>query len=203
MLTPITILPLAIIGAYLLGSISSAVIICWIFRLPDPREQGSGNPGTTNVLRVGGKFPAALTLLADSAKGFVPVILAKTQLHDPWMLSAVLIAAVIGHMFPIFFRFKGGKGVATAVGGFFGLSPILGGIFVLTWIIVFLISRFSSLSSLLAVASMPVAAGILLDRRYAITLSLLLILIWWRHWGNIQRLLNGTESRSTFKRKPR
>ena len=188
----------ALLGAYLLGSISSAVIICWIFRLPDPRKQGSGNPGTTNVLRVGGKFPAALTLLADSAKGFIPVFIAKIFFTDPLIISGVLLAAVIGHMFPIFFGFKGGKGVATSVGGFWSLSIILGGIFTAVWLLVFAISRYSSLSSLIAIASMPIAAGILINPRYAIILSILFFLVLWRHKSNLQRLIKGTETKSTF-----
>jgi len=192
---------LAVIGAYLLGSISSAVIICWLFRLPDPREQGSGNPGTTNVLRVGGKFPAMLTLLADSAKGYLPLVLVKTQTDDPWVLSAVFAAAVVGHMFPVFFRFKGGKGVATAVGGFLGLSPWLGALFVGSWSLIFLITRYSSLSSLIGMIVVPLAAGFGfadLSPVYGITLLLIVALIIGRHRSNIQRLLQGAESKSRF-----
>ncbi|HRE32641.1 MAG TPA: glycerol-3-phosphate acyltransferase, partial [Candidatus Berkiella sp.] len=109
------ILIVGVIGAYLLGSISSAILVSKILRLPDPRTQGSGNPGATNVLRIGGKGPAILVLLGDVAKGWLPVMLVKYFTTDPWIISGVLLAAVLGHIFPLFFQFKGGKGVATAV----------------------------------------------------------------------------------------
>lgn len=187
-----------IIGGYLLGSISSAILICKLFQLPDPRQTGSKNPGTTNVLRLGGKLPAALTLLCDAAKGFIPVALVKFGTSNPWIISAVFIAAVLGHLYPVFFGFKGGKGVATALGGLLGLSLSLGGIFIFMWIGVFALSGYSSLSALIAIVSMPFYAWGFLDERYEPMLVLLALIVVWKHRENIQNLLSGKEKKSTF-----
>jgi glycerol-3-phosphate acyltransferase PlsY len=197
------ILALSVIGAYLLGSISSAILVCFVLRLGDPRTQGSGNPGATNVLRIGGKFAAALTLLGDIAKGLVPVILVKQWTNNPFIISAVLLAAVIGHLYPVFFKFKGGKGVATALGGLLGLSLSLGGIFIFTWIGIFALCRYSSLSALIAIVSMPFWAWGFLDERYAPTLGVLAVIILWRHRDNMHRLLTGKENKTSFKRAPK
>lgn len=199
------ILALGVLGGYLLGSVSSAVLVCRLMRLPDPRLQGSGNPGATNVLRLGGKFPAALTLLGDVAKGWLPVFLAnmallKLNTPNPWIVSAVLLAAVCGHLYPIFFQFKGGKGVATALGGLFGISPYLGGIFVFMWLGIFSLCRYSSLSALIAIVSIPFWAWGIIDERYCPGLILLALIILWRHRENISRLISGKETKSSFKR---
>ena len=129
------ILPIVlIISAYLLGSISTAVLASKLFNFPDPRSNGSNNPGTTNVLRLGGKIPAAFTLLGDVLKGLVPVIIAKSfGLSDLWIVL-VAIAACAGHLFPLYYGFKGGKGVATAMGIFIGLNPIIGLAVLATWL---------------------------------------------------------------------
>ena len=192
------LIPISIIASYLIGSLSSAIVICRLYGLPDPRLEGSKNPGATNVLRLGGKIPAALTLVADVAKGFLPVAIAKFYFTDPWVLSGIVLAAVLGHIFPIFYRFKGGKGVATAWGALLGLFPILGGIFTLVWLLVFFLSRYSSLSSIIAIATIPAWAELLNGREYAVSLGILAIIVIVRHYANILRLIAGTESKSTF-----
>ena len=143
---------------YLFGSISSAILISKIFRLGDPRETGSGNPGATNVLRSGNKFAAALTLLGDVLKGVIPVVLAQYAGVSVGVLAAVSIAAFMGHLFPIFFGFKGGKGVATAIGVFIALSWKLVLVFSITWGLVAAISRYSSLASLMATSAAGIAS---------------------------------------------
>lgn len=188
-----------IIAAYLLGSISSAILVCRVMRLPDPRTQGSGNPGATNVLRFGGKIPAAFTLLGDILKGFLPVLIIRYFTHDFYIISAVYLAAVLGHVYPVFFKFKGGKGVATLIGGLAALSPLLCGLYLLTWLAVFTVSRLSSLSALLATGTMPIWAWFYVDRRAFAVLLFIAIFVFWRHRSNIRALLLGTEDKSTFK----
>jgi len=189
-----------IILAYLLGSVSFAVIASWIFRLPDPRTFGSMNPGATNVLRSGNKAAAILTLLGDAGKGWVAVILAQ-HFAPVWGLDNKVIAGVallvfLGHIWPVFLRFKGGRGVATAVGVVLGLNLWPGILAVITWIIVALIWRFSSLSALVAATLTPVYAWIFLGSDLStfviFTISLLVI---WRHKSNIANLLAGKETR--------
>ena len=189
-----------IILAYLLGSVSFAVIASWIFRLPDPRTFGSMNPGATNVLRSGNKAAAILTLLGDAGKGWVAVILAQ-HFAPVWGLDDKVIAGVallvfLGHIWPVFLRFKGGRGVATAVGVVLGLNLWPGILAVITWIIVALIWRFSSLSALVAATLTPVYAWIFLGSDLStfviFTISLLVI---WRHKSNIANLLAGKETR--------
>lgn len=187
----------AVVGAYLVGSISSAILICRIFKLPDPRTQGSGNPGATNVMRLGGRIPAALTLCGDVLKGWLPVFLVQFFTDNPLIVILTLLAAVCGHLFPIFFKFKGGKGVATALGGIAGLSLPLAGIFIATWCGVFAIFRISSLSALIAIASLPGWALFLHPKTYALGLLLLAIIIIWRHKSNIERLLQGKEGKAS------
>ena len=189
-----------IILAYLLGSVSFAVVASWIFRLPDPRTFGSMNPGATNVLRSGNKAAAIFTLLGDSGKGWVAVVLAQ-HFVPVWGLDNEVIAAVallvfLGHIWPVFLRFKGGRGVATAVGVVLGLNLWPGILAVDTWIIVAIIWRFSSLSALVAATLTPVYAWIFLDSILStfviFTISLLVI---WRHKSNIANLLAGKETR--------
>jgi len=189
-----------IILAYLLGSVSFAVVASWIFRLPDPRTFGSMNPGATNVLRSGNKTAAIFTLLGDSGKGWVAVVLAQ-HFVPVWGLDNEVIAAVallvfLGHIWPVFLRFKGGRGVATAVGVVLGLNLWTGILAVVTWVIVAIIWRFSSLSALVAATLAPVYAWIFLDSSLStfviFTISLLVI---WRHKSNIANLLAGKETR--------
>ena len=188
------------LGAYLIGSLSFAVIVARIMGLPDPRTFGSGNPGATNILRTGKKTAAALTLLGDAAKGWLAVWLAGiagAQLGV--QILAVHLAAIavfLGHLFPVFFGFKGGKGVATALGIMLALDLSLGLAVFATWLIVFAVSRISSLSALIAALLAPVyGAYFTSSRATVITLCALTLLLLWRHRANIQRLLAGEEGR--------
>jgi glycerol-3-phosphate acyltransferase PlsY len=190
--------------AYLIGSISFAVVVSKCMRLPDPHSYGSGNPGATNVLRTGNKVAAGLTFLGDALKGFLAVVLARAILGDPpldvyvnsWALCGVVIAVFLGHLFPVFHGFKGGKGVATACGILFGINAMLGLATLSTWVIVAVFLRYSSLAALAASIFGPVYFVFLFGfHRMAIALVVVCLLLIWRHKGNIQNLLNGTESR--------
>lgn len=184
-----------ILIAYLMGSISSAIIICKLWGLPNPREQGSGNPGATNVLRLGGKTPAVIVLMADVLKGIIPVALAKLLQADALILGGVTAAAVMGHLYPVFFGFKGGKGVATSAGAVFTLSPVLGMCLLMVWLIVASIWRYSSLASLVAALVAPVIAVWLLPALILPSILLITCLIFARHYENIQRLRLGIENK--------
>jgi len=196
---------LATVLAYLIGSLSFAVIVSRAFGLSDPRTYGSGNPGATNVLRSGSKKAAAVTLLLDALKGFVPVVLVKyagPQFGlEEGTLALVAIAAFLGHLFPVFFQFKGGKGVATALGVLLGISGWLGLLVLLTWLAVAVISRYSSLSALIASIAAPVYYVLLDGSLWAAEKPLLAAIIamsallLWRHAQNIGRLLKGQESK--------
>lgn len=184
-----------IIGAYLLGSVSFGILVSKAFGLPDPRTVGSGNPGATNVLRSGKKLAAILTLLGDAAKGWIAVWLALHQGLAPIWVCAVSLAVFLGHLYPIYYGFKGGKGVATALGVLLAFSGWVGLAVLLTWALAFAIWHYSSLAALIASACAPIYAYFLLDYKgYAITAILLSLLLIWRHRTNIQKLLNGTES---------
>lgn len=192
-----------IVCAYLLGSISFAVIMSWLFALPDPRTYGSHNPGATNVMRTGNKWAAILTLLGDAAKGFIAVWLAKHFIPDGNVLLVAIVAFAVflGHLFPIFLRFKGGKGVATALGVLLALDMGLGLAALVTWILVALVFRLSSLAALLAAASVPVyATGLALAPEYVLLSMGMSLLLIWRHKSNIQNLLAGKEARFGKKR---
>lgn len=184
----------------MLGSISFAVIVSWIFRLPDPRTFGSKNPGATNVLRSGNKAAAILALLGDAGKGWVAIVLAQ-HLAPIWGLDNKVIAAVallvfLGHIWPLFLRFKGGRGVATAVGVVLGLNLWSGILAIVTWSIVALIWRFSSLSALAAATLTPVYAWIFLGSEVSTLVVLVIsLLIIWRHKSNIANLVEGKETR--------
>jgi glycerol-3-phosphate acyltransferase PlsY len=188
-----------VIGAYLLGSVSFGILMSRAFGLPDPRTVGSGNPGATNVLRSGKKLAAALTLFGDAAKGWVAVRLAldlQTYFSwASWVVCIIGLAVFIGHLYPIYYSFKGGKGVATALGIMLAFSVWLGLAVLLTWVAVFAISRYSSLSALVASWLAPAHALVLLSYKgYAITALFIAILITWRHRSNIKNLIDGTES---------
>jgi glycerol-3-phosphate acyltransferase PlsY len=183
--------------AYLFGSLNIAIVLCKLASLPDPRTQGSGNPGATNVLRFGGKKLAATVLFFDVLKGVIPVVIAHLLGLDMVWVAATTFAAFVGHLFPVFFQFKGGKGVATALGGFLALSPALAGAGLLTWLVVFAISRISSLSALTAAVLTPVYSLWIIDSvpaRWVILLTALMLIA--RHHGNIRRLLSGQEGKS-------
>ncbi len=181
--------------AYLCGSVSSAIIVCRVMGLEDPRSQGSGNPGATNVMRIGGKKAAAITLLGDALKGFIPVLAAKLLGVDSLILSCVVMAAFLGHLYPIFFGFKGGKGVATSFGVTLGVTWLLGIIVSGTWLLVYKIGKISSLSALVAAVLTPVYVWFIVGDIYlVITFVLISMILLWRHRSNIQRLISGEET---------
>jgi glycerol-3-phosphate acyltransferase PlsY len=180
--------------AYLLGSVSCAILVCKFAGLPDPRTQGSGNPGASNVLRVAGKTYAAITLLGDVLKGLIPVLLAQVLGLHPVVVSLVALAAVLGHMYPAFFKFQGGKGVATAIGAYFALSFPLGLITAIIWLGLAFLFRYASLASLAACALAPFIC-LIFNPAYFLGLIIIAALVVWRHWENIERLRQGTESK--------
>ena len=181
-------------AAYLIGSISSAIIICRLMGLPDPREQGSGNPGATNVMRIGGKKAAAITLFGDLLKGLLPVYLAKVMAVTVELLIFTGLAAFMGHLYPIFFKFEGGKGVATSIGVLLGFSWVLGGAFVGTWLLIYKVGKISSLSALCASVLSPIYAWFILGDQWVVGASVfMMVLLLWRHKSNIQRLIKGEE----------
>jgi len=189
-----------VVCAYLLGSVSFAVLMSKAFNLPDPRTYGSQNPGATNVLRSGKKAAAALTLLGDAAKGWVAVWLAQrfAPQDENFMalVAAVALAVFLGHLFPVFLRFKGGKGVATALGVLLALSGWLGLATLATWLLMALVFRLSSLSALVAAAGAPVYALLLgLPHEWVLASFVMSLLLIWRHKSNIKNLLAGKESR--------
>ncbi len=196
--------------AYLIGSISFAVVVSKCMRLPDPHSYGSGNPGATNVLRTGNKLAAVLTLIGDALKGYLAVMLARVLLGDEsltstlnsWLLCGVVIAVFLGHLFPIFHGFKGGKGVATACGILFGINWILGLATLGTWIIVAMFMRYSSLAALAAAVFGSIYFVFLFGfQPMGIALLVVCLLLIWRHRSNIQNLMNGKESRIGSKKK--
>ncbi|MBS0358143.1 MAG: glycerol-3-phosphate 1-O-acyltransferase PlsY [Proteobacteria bacterium] len=187
-----------IIG-YLLGSISSAIIICKFYQLPDPRSVGSGNPGTTNVMRMGNSKAAALVLVGDALKGFIAIMLARFFNVDAFSLSFVALFTVIGHMYPVYFGFKGGRGVATAFGALLGLSFFVAIFSLVIWQVVFFFTRYSSLAAIFAAAAMPMLAVLFDDARYFVGLVLMTAIILFKHRDNIYRLLDGTEPKTELK----
>ena len=188
-----------VVCAYFLGSISFAVIMSRLFALPDPRTYGSHNPGATNVLRSGNKWAAILTLLGDAAKGWLAVWLAQhfePQDGNLMLVAAVALAVFLGHLFPVFLRFNGGKGVATGLGVLLALNVWLGLAVLATWVLVAMLFRLSSLAALVAAVSAPIYAMILdLPSEYLLTLAGISLLLIWRHKSNIQNFLAGKESR--------
>jgi acyl phosphate:glycerol-3-phosphate acyltransferase len=184
-----------ILAAYLLGSVSFGIVISKLFGLPDPRTVGSGNPGATNVLRSGKKLAALLTLLGDAAKGWLAVFVAQQWGLGADMVCLVALAVFIGHLYPIYYGFKGGKGVATALGVLLAFSGWLGLAVLLTWALVFAIWRYSSLAALIAASMAPLYAWYLLpSESYVWTALVLALLLIWRHRSNISKLLAGTEA---------
>lgn len=184
-----------ILLGYLLGSLPFAVIVSRLYGLDDPRSYGSGNPGATNVLRSGSKSAAILTLLGDAAKGWLAVWLAAQAGATSPILASVGFAALLGHVFPLFLRFKGGKGVATAAGIFLGFSPWLFLACVLVWLLVAAATRYSSLAALCAAVAAPLFALWLLDTAQAVALAAMSLLVIGRHQANIRNLLQGKEGR--------
>lgn len=195
--------PLLILAAYLLGSISSAIIVCRLMGLPDPRTQGSNNPGATNVMRIGGKKAAAITLLGDSLKGFVPVVTANLLGVEAAVLAGVCIAAFLGHLYPLFFRFQGGKGVATALGVQFGLGWQIGGAVAVIWFLMFKVVKISSLSALVSMALAPAIIWWFSGSKELTIMSVAMTaLLIWRHRSNVRNLLEGKEGKMAGKKEP-
>ncbi len=193
---------LLIMGAYLLGSISFAVVVSKCMALPDPYTYGSKNPGATNVLRTGNKKAALFTLLGDALKGWAAVLIARMVLGtEPsgsleWVLCAVIIAVFLGHLFPLFHSFKGGKGVATACGILFGINFFLGLATLSTWLIVAFFTRYSSLAAIAAALFAPLYYVFLFGfHPVVLALVIMCVLLIWRHRSNIQNLMNGSETR--------
>lgn len=181
-----------LIAAYLLGSVCSAIIVCKLWGLPDPRSQGSSNPGATNVMRIGGKKPALITLAGDMAKGVPLVLLAQHLQLRPDLISAIGLAAFMGHLYPVFFKFEGGKGVATALGVLLALYWPVGLAVIGVWLAVFTLFRISSLSSITAFAVAPIIAWYLVPN-YMLGIVGMSILLIARHKTNIKALLKGEE----------
>ncbi|EAR22646.1 glycerol-3-phosphate 1-O-acyltransferase PlsY [Nitrococcus mobilis] len=181
---------------YLLGSVSTAVVVCRALRLPDPRGEGSGNPGATNVLRIGGRLPAALTLVGDFLKGTLPVLIARAVTDDMAAIAVVGLAAFAGHLYPLFFGFRGGKGVATGLGVLLGWSWMAAALTGGSWLLVAMLTRLSSFSALMAFLLAPsflwwtthsaVLAG---------TMAIMTLVLYWRHRSNIANLVAGKEKK--------
>jgi len=185
-----------ILFAYLLGSISTAIITCRMMGLPDPRTLGSKNPGATNVLRTGSKKAAALTLFGDFLKGLLPVLLGMALKVEPQVLALIAMAAFLGHLYPLFFGFKGGKGVATALGVILGLSWQVALAALLTWLVMAKLFKISSLSALTAAVLTPLYCWLLTPQlEFIIMLSVMSLLLIWRHRSNIQKLVSGEEGK--------
>ena len=185
-----------IIFAYLLGSLSMAIIACKIAGLPDPRTQGSGNPGATNVLRLGSKQLAATVLLGDTLKGFLPVLLANYLGVSNLTLAATGTAVFLGHCYPVFFSFKGGKGVATALGVMLAISWLIGVILITTWILIVMVFHISSLAAVCTALLAPLFVALLLPTPECIAMVCVIsAILVWRHRKNIQNLYRGVEPR--------
>ena len=189
-----------VVAAYLLGSISFAVVVSRAFRLPDPHEYGSGNPGATNVLRTGNKAAALLTLVGDGLKGWLAVYLAGIAVNalggPAWVVPASALAVFIGHLYPVFHGFAGGKGVSTAAGIVYALHWPLGVLLMMSWLAMALVFRISSLAALTAAALMPVGGFYFFGNALtAWTLVAIALLLFWRHRANIRQLLEGREKR--------
>lgn len=184
-------------AAYLVGSISSAILIARLLNLEDPRNVGSGNPGATNILRYAGKTAAALTLLGDVLKGVIPVVIARSITSDSVVLALVGLAAFLGHLYPVFFGFRGGKGVATALGVWLGLSPWVALALVLTWLLIAALFRYSSLAALAASLAAPAYVWWILYGQlpYLVASIAMSGLLCWRHRANIQNLFAGKEGK--------
>ena len=187
---------LLVLGGYLFGSISTAILTCHLMGLPDPRSEGSGNPGATNVLRLGGKKAAFLTLSGDMLKGLIPVLIAQALHASPLIQSATALAAFLGHLYPVFFGFRGGKGVATALGVAFGLYWLAGLSIAGIWLLMAFVFRISSLSALTAMLLAPACFWLLKPEPAFIgAMIVITLMLFWRHRTNIRDLLSGTEGK--------
>lgn len=190
---------ICVVIAYLLGSLQTSVLLSKFFKFPDPRTQGSHSAGATNVLRTIGKNAALLTLIGDVLKGVIAVLIARIFHVQGFFLAMVALAAVIGHVFPCFFQFRGGKGVATAIGGLLMLSPLIAILLAVLWLVIVFTTQYVSLASLIASAAAPVLILIFSHTPYFLPVLIMAGLIIWKHKSNIQRLRNGTESKVKLK----
>ncbi|MFC3186615.1 glycerol-3-phosphate 1-O-acyltransferase PlsY [Shewanella intestini] len=190
-----------ILAAYTAGSISSAILVCKIRRLPDPRTQGSGNPGATNVLRIGGVSSAALVLFFDMLKGALPSYIGYKMGLDAASLGFIAVSACLGHIFPMFFGFKGGKGVATAFGAMAPIGDDLSVTLMISWVILVIVTRYSSVAAMATAVLAPVYTWYF-DERFVLPVAMLSTLILIRHKDNIERLRVGEESKVSRKKKP-
>lgn len=189
-----------IVGAYLLGSVSSAIIVCRLMGLPDPRTRGSNNPGATNVLRIGGKKAAAITLLGDSLKGLVPMLIGHLLDASSAVLAATGLAVFLGHLYPLFFGFQGGKGVATALGVQFGLYWPIGLSVAAIWLFVAKVLKISSLSALICMGLAPVVVWVFWPEPVLVGVQAsITAILFWRHRSNIRNLVSGKEDKLTDK----
>lgn len=179
--------------AYFVGSVSAAILVCKAMGLPDPRSDGSGNPGATNVLRLGGKKPAAMTLVGDMAKGLLPVAIANAFTDNTAIIALVGLGALLGHVYPIFFEFKGGKGVATAFGVTFGFHPLAGLFAAVCWGVSARLFKRSSLAALITFTLLPLFWLWKNEPSYALLSVLIAALLYYTHRSNVQRLLQGNE----------
>jgi glycerol-3-phosphate acyltransferase PlsY len=189
---------ISLVIAYLIGSLSCGIVIAKFFGGVDPRTAGSNNPGATNVLRLNGKNQAIMVLTGDILKGIIAIFIAKTAGVHGFVLGLVGVAAVLGHIFPLYFNFKGGKGVATALGVLFGLSLWLGIVTAITWLVIAAIFRYSSLAALVAAVFAPFYALIFGSAAYFLPVLIITVLIVWRHSENIKKLRNRTETKITL-----
>ena len=186
-------------GGYLFGSISTAIIVCKLMGLPDPRTGGSGNPGATNVARLGGKKAAAFTLAGDLLKGLLPVLIGHAMHASAAILAATALAAFLGHLYPVFFGFRGGKGVATALGVIYGLYWPVGLLTTAIWLVMALLFRYSSLAALVAILLTPLGFMWLWpEPAVIVAMSIMTIMLFWRHRSNIANLLSGKEGKISF-----
>ncbi len=189
-----------IVMSYFVGSICSAVIVCRLFNLPDPRTEGSRNPGATNVLRLAGKKYASIVFFIDFLKGTIPVVIAQFFNVTPLVLSLVMLSAVLGHIYPAFFNFKGGKGVATAIGALVGLNLIVGTLAIATWLLVAHFFRYSSLASMITVVLAPFYALFITHQQNIFPfLMFMAFVIIFKHRNNITRLMDGNEPKVFIK----
>lgn len=191
-----TIATLLAVGAYLIGSLSAAIIICKLMNLPDPRTQGSRNPGATNVLRIAGKKIAALVLLGDMLKGLIPLLIARAFEVEDHILAAVGLAAFLGHLYPIYFGFHGGKGVATSLGILLGMAWPVAAAVLATWLFMAKVFHISSLSAVTAALAAPIYTWLLMDSTSLLVMVCVIsAMLLWRHRGNIQRIFSGAEDK--------
>ncbi len=189
---------LLIVSAYFIGSISSAIVVCKLMGFQDPRGFGSGNPGATNVLRLAGRSAAAITLIGDIIKGFFPVLVAKLFFAHDWVLANTALAVFLGHVYPVFFQFRGGKGIATAFGAFCALSWMLGVAIFITWLLVALITRISSAAAIISALLTPIFIIVIIPSQTYWLFGCVVVmatLSLWRHRSNIKNILAGQEKK--------